>query len=148
MFYTEIQEHIAYAVVGFILYVGLCILLGFISHVLGKNRGFTRTQFWWGFFLGIIGVMWVAIMPTYRVYDEDEKDTFEVAKRREINHYAPALKPRTNENNAKKNMEKADNKKDYSIKSNDDDIKHERINDNKYWGNDINSIIGKQEEDK
>ena len=57
MFYTEIQEHIAYAVVVFILYVGLCILLGFISHVLGKNRGFTRTQFWWGFFLGAIGIM-------------------------------------------------------------------------------------------
>ena len=73
----------------------ICVVLGYIAHVLGENRGFTRTQFWWGFFLGPIGIMWVAIMPTYRVYDGYEKpDDYDTTKRRELDHYAPALKPK------------------------------------------------------
>ena len=70
-------------------------IFGIITHILGANRGFTRTQFWWGFCLWVLGVCMVAAMPTYRIYDDEEMEDSEDVKGRELNHYAPALKPRT-----------------------------------------------------
>ena len=109
---------------GTILFCAIC---GYIAHILGENRGFTRTQFWWGFFLNIIGIMWVAIMPTYRIYDEDE-EMFDsrTSKRRELDHYAPALKPKYPMENAKPKNDKKE----------------------EYWGNDISSLSEGKEEIK
>ena len=139
MFYTEIQDAVVFSIVGFVVYLLVCAIIGYITHILGENRGFTRTQFWWGFFLGILGLCMVALMPTYRVYDDEEKDTPIVRKRRELDHYAPALRPKVNNTNANKPKEK-------NIEENVEKPKTEKINDNKYWGNDIDSIIGNQED--
>lgn len=126
MFYlTEIQAHVIIGLLSFLISVGLMFVTGYVAHILGRNRGFTRTQFWWGFFLGFIGIMWVAIMPTYRVYD-DEKDNIKDARRRELEHYAPALKPKYPMNEGKSKTTKKP----------------------EYWDNRISSISEEKEESK
>ena len=63
-------------VVGCIFgYIVFAINCGIIAHYLGYNRGFTRTQFWWGFGLGILGICMVGLMPTYRIYDDDVRES-------------------------------------------------------------------------
>ena len=131
--YTEIQEHITIAVVCILLYFASACVCGKIADVLGYNRGFTRSQFWWGFFLGVLGICMVALMPTYRIYDEEEKDTFNNKKARELAHYAPALKPHNNDNTS---FEEKNKTIEYREKPN-----AEKINEKQYWGNDIDSII-------
>ncbi len=126
MFYlTEIQAHVIIALLSFLISVVLMFVTGYVAYILGRNRGFTRTQFWWGFFLGIIGIMWVAIMPTYRVYD-DEKDNIKDARRRELEHYVPALKPKYPMNEGKPKATKKP----------------------EYWDNRISSISEEKEESK
>ena len=123
MFYANeelIQPLIALG--SIIVAIILMFVLGFIAHVLGENRGFTRTQFWWGFFLGVIGIMWVAIMPTYRVYDDEYKRP---------NHYAPAYtKPKAFNGKTNSSLDQKGYEKVQTMPK----------DEKQYWGNDIDSL--------
>ena len=72
----------------------------------------------------------VALMPTYRIYDEEERKNYIDPKKRELDHYAPAFRNHSNGSANKPKTNKID-----------ENVKYEKINDNKYWGNDIDSIV-------
>ena len=73
-----------YVVVYTIAAVIVLAICGVIADALGQSRGFTRSQFWWGFLLGAIGIIVVAIMPTYRVGDNNWEEDYYQLKVKEL----------------------------------------------------------------
>ena len=51
-----------YAIVYFISYLIVAIIFGFICKAIASGRGM-EGGFWWGFLLGIIGIIVVAVRP-------------------------------------------------------------------------------------
>ena len=65
--WLQIVLYVLMALVVCIAFICSC----WICDKLGKARGFKRSQWTWGALL-FLGVMWVAIMPTERFYDDEE----------------------------------------------------------------------------
>lgn len=65
-------EIILYVLLGLLACIAFAISC-WVCNKLGEVRGFKKSQWTWGALL-FLGVMWVAIMPTERIYnDEAEK---------------------------------------------------------------------------
>ena len=62
----EITNYPLFIILIIIFSMLLDVPFCFICHVIGYRRDFPRSQFLWGL-LGIIGVMWVAIIPNDRI---------------------------------------------------------------------------------
>ena len=46
----------------FITYMIVAVIFGFVTKAINNSRG-REGGFWWGFFLGIIGIIIVAVRP-------------------------------------------------------------------------------------
>ena len=78
------KESIFAVFLVFMLYVGIPLIVGvvcgFISKYIGKQKGYQH-NFWWGFFLGVIGIIVTALQP----YKEEPHSTNYEMQRRRIN---------------------------------------------------------------
>ena len=55
----------------FITWLIIAVIFGAVSKVITSNRGM-KGGFWWGFFLGVIGIIVVAVRPKDKAEKSEE----------------------------------------------------------------------------
>ena len=52
-----------FSVFGLFLLVGVFFVCGMIGMKIGEGKGREREGFWWGFLLGVVGIIVIALLP-------------------------------------------------------------------------------------